>query len=84
MSERTQDPLKKSEIKWWWPVLILAASFAAMWGALRYEVTTCSVEIDAIQAKQDQTTVDRILIESRLTRIETKLDSILQALVETH
>ena len=82
MSER--DPLRKSEIKWWWPVLILSASFAAMWGSLRYEVTTCSVRVDALETKQDQATVDRILIESRLTRIETKLDSIIATLIETH
>jgi len=57
---------------------------ATAWGSLRLEVTTCSARVDALEAHRDEATVDRILIESRLTRMETKLDSILEAIMETH
>lgn len=84
MAEQTHEPLRKSEIKWWWPVLVLIFAMATAWGSLRLEVTTCSARVDALESHRDEANVDRILIESRLTRMETKLDSILEAIVETH
>ncbi len=78
MVERAQDGLKKSEIKWWWPVIILVASLAAMWGSLRYETTTLSTRVAEIEQEQKESADDRLLLESRLTRIETKLDNLIE------
>jgi hypothetical protein len=84
MAEQTHEPLRKSEINWWWRILVIIFAVAAAWGSLRLEVTTCSARVDALESYRDEANVDRILIESRLTRMETKLDSILEAIVETH
>ena len=78
MVERAQDELKKSEIKWWWPVIILVASLAAMWGSLRYETTTLSTRVAEIEQEQKESADDRLLLESRLTRIETKIDNLIE------
>jgi len=72
------EPLRKTEIKWWWPILVLVLALGTAWGSIQVKVQACEIKIDAIEATQHLADADRLIIESRLTRIETKLDSIIE------
>ena len=76
MADKAQS-LSKTEIKWWWPVLIIMLSVGIAWGSLKVTVSANEARLSSCEARQTESTVDRIMIEQRLTRIETKLDSVL-------
>ena len=71
------EPLRKTEIKWWWPILVLVLAIGTAWGSIQVKVQACETKIADVEVKQRSAEVDRLVIETRLTRIETKLDSII-------
>lgn len=78
------DGLRKGEVKWWLGIIALLISIAVAWGSQRMEITTCTNRVAAMEIKYEQSTADRLILETRLTRIETKLDNLLALLGEQH
>ncbi len=63
----------REELKYWIPIIVLIVSMAVSWGVQQQKIDMLCDEVTTLKQTVRETSLDRLALETRLSRIESDL-----------